>query len=93
MKKGEKAMTDSNVHPRREFLGLAGKAGLSTVFAQAVGVNLGLVNVAQATSVKPFSFAMIADPHLYGAKDHVFDKQLEDAVLQVNQHQGGAVHV
>lgn len=78
-------MNDSPRTPRREFLGLAGKAGLSTVFAQAVGVNLGLVNVAQATSVKPFSFALIADPHLYTPKDHVFDKQLEDAVQQVNE--------
>ena len=74
-------MGDSN---RRDFLGLAGKAGVTTMFAQAVGVNLGMVNVAQAQSVSPFSFAIIADPHLYSPKDHVFDKQLEDAVSQVN---------
>jgi Icc protein len=71
---------------RREVLALTGKAGLSTLTAQAIGVNLGLVGVAgaQAAAVSPFTFAIIADPHLYSAKDHVFDKQLEDAVAQVN---------
>jgi 3',5'-cyclic AMP phosphodiesterase CpdA len=69
---------------RRDFLGLAGKAGLTTMFAQAVGVNLGLVDVAHAAKVTPFRFAIIADPHLYSPKDHVFDKHLEDAVAKVN---------
>ena len=72
---------------RRRFLGLTGKAGLSTLVAQAVGVNLGLVEVSAAQGTKrvqPFRFAIIADPHLYSGKDHVFDKQLEDAVTQVN---------
>lgn len=79
-------MTDSIDNPRRDFLGLTGKAGAATLFAQAIGVNLGMVNVAQAQGgkVAPFNFAIIADPHLYSAKDHVFDKQLEDAVAQVN---------
>ena len=77
-------MADTGDSNRRDFLGLAGKAGVTTMFAQAVGVNLGMVNVAQAQSVSPFSFAIIADPHLYSPKDHVFDKQLEDAVAQVN---------
>lgn len=77
-------MADQHDSDRRDFLGLAGKAGLTTVFAQAVGVNLGMVDIAQAKSVTPFRFAIIADPHLYSQKDHVFDKQLEDAVAQVN---------
>lgn len=77
-------MADTHDPDRRDFLGLAGKAGLTTVFAQAVGVNLGMVDVAQAKSVTPFRFAIIADPHLYSQADHVFDKQLEDAVAQVN---------
>lgn len=75
---------DSSDPQRREFLGLAGKAGVTTMFAQAVGVNLGLVQVAQAAKVEPFRFAIIADPHLYSPKDHVFDKQLEDAVAKIN---------
>ena len=71
---------------RRELLALTGKAGLTTLTAQAIGVNLGLVGVAaaQGAKVAPFTFAIIADPHLYSGKDHVFDKQLEDAVTQVN---------
>jgi 3',5'-cyclic-AMP phosphodiesterase len=77
-------MADFKDSNRRDFLGLAGKAGMTTMFAQAVGVNLGMVDVAQARSVTPFRFAIIADPHLYSQKDHVFDKQLEDAVAQVN---------
>jgi Icc protein len=81
-------MSDRNDAHRRQFLGLAGKAGLSTFMAQAVGVNLGLVQVVGAQTgrraVTPFRFAMISDPHLYSQADHVFDRQLEDAVAQVN---------
>jgi 3',5'-cyclic AMP phosphodiesterase CpdA len=68
------------------LLALTGKAGLTTLTAQAIGINLGLVSVAgaQGAKVQPFTFAIIADPHLYSPKDHVFDKQLEDAVAQVN---------
>jgi 3',5'-cyclic AMP phosphodiesterase CpdA len=73
---------------RRQFVGLAGKAGLTTFMAQAVGVNLGLVDVVAAQggkrAVTPFRFAMISDPHLYSGNDHIFDRQLEDAVKQVN---------
>ena len=80
-------MQDIDATSRRRFLGLTGKAGLSTLVAQAVGANLGLVEVVAAQGskrVQPFRFAIIADPHLYSPKDHVFDKQLEDAVAQVN---------
>ena len=73
---------------RRQFLGLTGMAGLSTFATQAIGINLGLVDVVHAQSgtrpVTPFRFAIISDPHLYAQKDHVFDRQLEDAVAQVN---------
>ena len=71
---------------RRRLLALTGQAGLSTLTAQAIGVNLGLVGVSAAQGSKgaPFRFAIISDPHLYSPKDHVFDKQLEDAVAQVN---------
>jgi 3',5'-cyclic-AMP phosphodiesterase len=73
---------------RRQFMGLAGKAGVSTLVAQSIGVNLGLVTVAAAQSgkrvVSPFSFAMISDSHLYSGADHKFDRSLEDAVAQVN---------
>ncbi len=79
-------MTSSIDKSRRQILALTGQAGLTTLTAQAIGVNLGLVGVAaaQSANVSPFRFAIIADPHLYSPKDHVFDKQLEDAVTQVN---------
>ncbi len=81
-------MTDRSDAQRRRFLGLTGKAGLSTFMAQAVGVNLGVVDVVSAQTgrraVTPFRFAIISDPHLYSPVDHVFDRQLEDAVAQVN---------
>ncbi len=81
-------MSVQNDTSRRRFMGLAGKAGLSTMMAQAIGANLGLVDIVSAQggkrAVTPFRFAIISDPHLYSDKDHVFDKQLEDAVAQVN---------
>ncbi len=81
-------MTIVNDTNRRDFLGLTGKAGLSTFAATAVGVNLSVVNIVSAQTgkraVTPFSFAIIGDPHLYSQADHVFDRQLEDAVAQVN---------
>lgn len=69
---------------KRELLALTGKAGFATLMAQAVGLNLGLVSVSNAAQT-PFRFAIISDPHLYSPKDHVFDKQLIDAVAQVNE--------
>jgi Icc protein len=77
------AVSDSG---RRRFLGVTGKAGLSTLVASAAGVNLGMVSIvsAQSRKVTPFSFAMISDAHLYSMADHKFDRHLEDAVAQVN---------
>ena len=73
---------------RRRFLGFTGKVGLSAVVAKAVGVKLGMVEVVKAQDgkrkVEPFRFAIISDAHLYSMDDHKFDKQLIDAVNQVN---------
>ncbi len=81
-------MSDSKDLSRRHFLGLAGKAGLATVAARAIGVNLGLVEILSAQTgkgaVTPFSFAIITDSHLFSIPDHKFDKALADAVAQVN---------
>jgi 3',5'-cyclic AMP phosphodiesterase CpdA len=73
---------------RRRFLSFSGKAGLSTLVAKAIGVNLGMVDIVSAQSGKkviPFRFAMISDSHLYSMPDHKFDRHLEDAVAQVNK--------
>ncbi len=73
---------------RRRFLSFTGKAGLSAFVAQAVGVNLGMIDVVSAQTgkraVEPFRFAIISDSHLYSMPDHKFDQQLMDAVAQVN---------
>jgi 3',5'-cyclic AMP phosphodiesterase CpdA len=81
-------MSDKPNESRRRFLGITGMAGLSTLAAQAVGINLGMVEVVSAQTgkrgVEPFRFAMITDSHLYDIPDHKFDQQLIDAVDQVN---------
>ncbi|MCF8015282.1 MAG: metallophosphoesterase, partial [Chromatiaceae bacterium] len=73
---------------RRDFLGFAGKAGLTTLVAQAVGINLGIVDIVRAQTglrgVEPFRFAIISDAHLYSMDNHKFDEQLIAAVAQVN---------
>ena len=45
-------MTHPIDRDRRQLLALTGKAGLTTLTAQAIGVNLGLVGVAAAQGVK-----------------------------------------
>jgi 3',5'-cyclic AMP phosphodiesterase CpdA len=81
-------MSESKDLSRRHFLGLAGQAGLATVAARAIGINLGLVEILSAQTGKgagaPFSFAIITDSHLFSIPNHKFDKSLEDAVNQVN---------
>jgi 3',5'-cyclic-AMP phosphodiesterase len=81
-------MLGNDVTGRRHFLGLTGKAGLSTLMVNAIGVNLGMVDIVAAQTgkrkVTPFRFAMISDSHLYSITDHKFDRSLEDAVAQVN---------
>jgi 3',5'-cyclic-AMP phosphodiesterase len=81
-------MQDLDDTSRRRFLGFTGSAGLTTMVASAIGVNLGLVDIAAAQSgrkkITPFRFAMISDSHLYSIADHKFDRSLEDAVAQVN---------
>jgi 3',5'-cyclic AMP phosphodiesterase CpdA len=81
-------MEEKLLSGRRGFLGFTGKAGLSALVAQAVGVNLGMIDVVHAQDgrrkVTPFRFAIISDSHLYSIDDHKFDRHLEDAVAQVN---------
>ncbi len=77
-------MDTKTEHNRRDFLGLTGKAGLSTLVASAAGINLGVIDLvhAQSRKVTPFRMAMISDSHLYSQDGHKFDLQLEDAVAQ-----------
>ena len=82
-------MSDLKDSGRRQFLSFAGQAGLATVAASAIGVNLGLVEIVSADTtgkrgVSPFSFAIITDSHLFSADNHRFDRSLIDAVNQVN---------
>lgn len=80
-------MTDFNKMDRRDFLSITGKAGLSTLVASAVGVNFGLVQVAEAAvgkdKVSPFRFAILTDAHLFSFPDHKFDGILAKAVDDV----------
>lgn len=82
-------MTDFNKMDRRDFLGVTGKAGLSTLVATAVGVNFGMVQVAEAASgkgkVTPFRFAILTDAHLFSHADHKFDAMLAKAVDDCNK--------
>jgi len=81
-------MSDFKDMSRRRFLGFAGQAGMATVAARAIGVNLGLVEILSAQTgkgaVTPFSFAIITDSHLFSIPNHKFDHSLADAVNQVN---------
>jgi len=75
---------------RRDFLGITTKAGAATVFtgmfAPSATSMFGLGGVAEAAtkSIKPFTFAVLTDAHLYNIKDHKFDGILEKAVADVN---------
>lgn len=81
-------MSDFKEMSRRRFLGFAGQAGMATIAARAIGVNLGLVEILSAQTgkgaVTPFSFAIITDSHLFSIPNHKFDHSLADAVNQVN---------
>jgi 3',5'-cyclic AMP phosphodiesterase CpdA len=81
-------MSEIENKSRRDFLGFAGKAGATTLVAQAVGINLGVVDIVRAQTgkrgVEPFRFAIISDAHLYSQDNHIFDEQLVQAVAQVN---------
>jgi len=70
---------------RRRFLTISGKAGLSTLVAQAAGINFGMVSVSEAAvgRVTPFRFAILTDAHLFSIPDHKFDGFLADAVDEV----------
>ena len=73
-------MTDFDKMSRRDFFTISGKAGLATVMASAVGVNFGMVQVAEAAmgkgKVTPFRFAILTDAHLFSQADHKFDAML-----------------
>lgn len=81
-------MSNVQDNSRRKFMGVTGAAGMSVFAAQAVGLNLGMVDIVVAQTgkraVTPFRFAIISDSHLYTPAGHKFDQQLEDAVDQVN---------
>jgi TctA family transporter len=51
-------MTERIDQNRRQMLALTGKAGLTTLTAQAIGVNLGLVGVAAAQGANRISTAV-----------------------------------
>jgi 3',5'-cyclic AMP phosphodiesterase CpdA len=72
---------------RRDFVSFSGRAGLTTLVARAMGVNLGLVQVATAATetgkITPFTFAIISDSHLFSIDGHKFDGILSDAVDSV----------
>jgi len=73
---------------RRKFITFIGKAGLTTLVANTVGVNLGIVDVARAedsmnSKVTPFRFAILTDAHLFSIPDHKFDSTLADSVDKV----------
>ena len=75
---------------RRDFLTISGRAGLTTLVASAVGINLGMVQVGRAATsskVTPFRFAILTDAHLFSIPDHKFDVFLASAVDQVNKEQ------
>jgi 3',5'-cyclic AMP phosphodiesterase CpdA len=83
-------MSDFNAeqNSRRKFLGITSKAGFSTLVGSAAGINLGIFDLVHAQSggqVQPFRFAHLTDSHLFSGVDHKFDRQLEDAVDQINQ--------
>ncbi|MBN4069017.1 metallophosphoesterase [Beggiatoa alba] len=74
---------------RRNFLGVTSKGAAASIvagtFAPTASSMIGLGGVASASAkVKPFTFAILTDAHLYDISNHRFDGFLEDAVAQVN---------
>ncbi len=73
---------------RRDFITISGRAGLTTLVATALGVNLGLVRVvtgaAPGKKMTPFRFAILTDAHLFSMEGHKFDAFLAQAVDNVN---------
>jgi 3',5'-cyclic AMP phosphodiesterase CpdA len=81
-------MEDLTMLGRRKFLAISGRAGLTTMVASAMGINLGMVEVVTAATsgkvTQPFRFAILTDAHLFSIDDHKFDGFLADAVDEVN---------
>ena len=88
--KDKKIFSEQEKITRRDFLGLSAKGAAATmiagVFAPSVGSMIGLGGVAEAASkkIKPFTFAVLTDGHLYDIKDHRFDAMFMKAVDMVN---------
>lgn len=82
-------MDDLKSASRRDFLTISGRAGLTTLLASAVGLNFGVVQVAEALAssgpnkVAPFRFAILTDSHLFSQDGHKFDVFLASAVDKV----------
>ena len=83
--------SDKEKISRRNFLGVASKGAAATmiagVFAPGIGSMVGLGGIAEAKTkkVKPFTFAVMTDGHLYDIKDHRFDGMFKDAVDLINK--------
>lgn len=74
---------------RRNFLGVTTKGAAASIvagtFAPTASSMIGLGGVASASAkVKPFTFAVLTDAHLYDIPNHRFDAFLEESVAQVN---------
>lgn len=89
--KEKKIFSEKEKITRRDFLGLSAKGAAATliagVFAPACGSMIGLGGIAEAKSkkIKPFTFAVLTDGHLYDVKDHRFDAMFMEAVNMVNK--------
>ncbi|MBN4078414.1 hypothetical protein JYT96_00240 [Gammaproteobacteria bacterium AH-315-C21] len=73
---------------RCNFLGVTSKGAAASIvagtFAPTASSMIGLGGVASASSkIKPVTFAVLTDAHLYDLPAHRFDGFLEDAVPQV----------
>ena len=74
---------------RRNFLGVTTKGAAASIvagtFAPTASSMIGLGGVASASAkVKPFTFAVLTDAHLYDIPNHRFDAFLEESVAQIN---------
>ncbi|MDH5649835.1 MAG: metallophosphoesterase [Gammaproteobacteria bacterium] len=76
---------------RRDFMGYSMKAGAATMFTGILAPTatsfFGYGGIAEAATrkIKPFTFAVLTDAHLYDIKNHKFDGFLEKAVDDINK--------
>ena len=75
---------------RREFLGMTLKTSAATMFAGVFAPTatsvMGMGGIAHAATkkIKPFTFAVLSDAHLYDIPNHKFDAILEKGVADIN---------